>query len=70
MNTKIKWYSTTILIPFGKLDSILNWCKDNCNDNWKFFTGEFTTTNNVWLVSYEFQFESDKDYMAFMLWNK
>lgn len=54
-----------IEIPYGQLQSILNWCKQNCTSNWK-----FAEDNNSQFGGYEFFFESERDYVAFVLWKK
>lgn len=54
-------YKVLIDFPFGKLEPILNWCRINCTDEWKFEESQ---------AGYAFYFESDRDYITFLMWNK
>lgn len=52
-------YKVEITFPFGKLDSMIDWCTKNCQSEWKFGDSD---------LGYTFWFESDKDYFKFMIW--
>ena len=49
----------------GELSSIVDWCERNCSSDWRFMED----VNNQW-GGYEFLFESEKDYVAFIMWKK
>ena len=58
-------YSIDIYIKHGQLQTLMNWCDENCQDNWVFGLGEFTLVNfdNCW----RFEFNSESDYLLFVL---
>jgi hypothetical protein len=50
---------------------MIEWCERNCVSDWR-YSGE---TNEHWngdtmFFGYEFFFESEKDYVAFLMWKK
>ena len=54
-----KYHSVDIFIPFGKLGSMLDWCKTNCSGDWKFSEeSDF----------YTFYFENPQDCVTFKIW--
>ena len=55
-------YKTNIQLEYGKLKAIIDWCADNCTDEWKFDETDGS--------SYDFYFESERDYVAFIMWKK
>ena len=69
-------HKTKIDIPYGKLDSILSWCKTNCESDWQFDSGaEYLAGLGASYRAksshaYDFYFESEKDYVAFVIWKK
>jgi hypothetical protein len=67
-------HQSKLTIPFGKLQSVLDWCNHNCEKDWAwsqsgsdspFFYSDIHRP--VLYVDYTFSFESDKDYLAFIL---
>lgn len=56
----LDWHFVEIELPYGELGPHMDWCKRNCNQEW--------------LVSldgnYRFFFESEKDYINFLIWKK
>jgi hypothetical protein len=53
-------------LPFGSLGPLMDWCKQNCSDTWFFSdNSDFAGQGN-----YKFYFESEKDYVNFMLFKK
>jgi len=66
--TQTNLYRISIPLPYGKLQETIDWCIRNCEATWQFdpfFPGyEFNSDNT------EFLFESEKDYIAFLLWKK
>ena len=69
-------HKTKIDIPYGKLDSILSWCKTNCESDWQFdsvveyLEGYDASYREKGTSTYDFYFESEKDYVAFVVWKK
>lgn len=58
-------FKANIDVPYGELQPIVDWCERNCSSEWFFMED----ANNQW-GGYEFVFESDRDFVAFLLWNK
>ena len=63
-------HKANITIEFGQLQKIVDWCERNCVSEFWYSGG-----NDIWdgdrlYYEYEFYFESDKDYFAFMIWKK
>lgn len=68
-------YNVDIDLPYGELNSILEWCKKNCSNEWGFSFSNASYNNSANNTSYpkcqwEFFFESKKDYVAFLIWKK
>lgn len=61
-------YKTSLSIPYGQLKDVISWCQTNCQEDWRFQE----TTNNIdpRLLHYDFYFENEKDYVAFLIWKK
>lgn len=55
-----------INLPFGELQPILNWCDKNCLGNYQYMEDPNGEMYNSWI----FFFESERDYVAFILWKK
>jgi hypothetical protein len=58
-------HKVTIAPVHGQLAGIISWCERNCTSDWR-FTEDI---NNQW-GGYVFLFESERDYVAFLVWNK
>lgn len=73
-------YQSNLTIPFGKLQTVLDWCNHNCEKNWN-YKDDTGLKSERWLtdahsqynifdhlsIDYIFSFESEKDYIAFIL---
>ena len=59
-------HKSKISVPFGELQSIIDWCDNNCTDRWRYMEDPDGTMYNSWI----FFFESERDYVAFTLWRK
>ena len=64
-------HKANVNVEFGQLSATVEWCKRNCVADWR-YSGE---TNEHWngdtaFFGYEFFFESEKDYVAFLMWKK
>lgn len=63
-------YQTKISLPYGELNSIIEWCQSNCEYNWQFDFSDDMHYNDKNLPEYRFEFESEKDYITFLVWKK
>lgn len=68
-------YHTKINLPYGELNPLLDWCKKNCEEEWKFNFTEPTSfvlpsISDETATTWEFYFESKRDYTNFLLWKK
>lgn len=60
-------YTTPIIIPYGQLQSIIEWCSDNCKYDWNF---SVVTPDRAYRWEYVFEFEDERDYVTFCVWKK
>jgi formylmethanofuran dehydrogenase subunit E-like metal-binding protein len=65
-NTK-EIYKTTIDIPYGQLQTMIEWCQHHCESNWHFSVINEAGSENG---KYGFSFESEKDYITFLMFKK
>jgi hypothetical protein len=63
-------YKTSIDLPFGKLRSVVEWCTTNCMKNWAFDISDDHYAGEKQIPSYDFRFESEKDYITFLVYQK
>ena len=56
---------TSISIPWGELQQVIDWCDSNCTQMWRF---AIITDAGEQSGNYRFEFDSDKDFVKFMLW--
>ena len=64
-------HKANVNVEFGQLTPMIECCERNCISDWR-YSGE---TNEHWngdtmFYGYEFLFESEKDYVAFLMWKK
>ncbi len=64
-------HKANIAIEFGQLTPMIERCERNCEGDWQ-YSGE---TNEHWdgdkmFFAYDFFFESERDYVAFLMWQK
>ncbi len=57
-----------INVQYGQLQPVLDWCDRNCEADWRYvdLVGDQDSATGRW----EFLFESEKDYVAFLMWKK
>ena len=55
-----------IHIDYGELQPILDWCDRNCESEYRYLDIDYASDTGRW----EFLFESEKDYVAFLMWKK
>jgi hypothetical protein len=60
-------FSTNIKIGFGELKPMLDWCDSNCKDCVEYAVIESAGQD---AGSYQFFFDSERDYINFILWKK
>lgn len=60
-------YQTDVDIKYGQLSNMLDWCTDNCTDEWG-----YTVIDSAGEQPgiYSFKFMSEKDYVTFLVWKK
>lgn len=58
-------FAKEITKPFGKLDSVLDWCKSELTGDWRWQLIDVST--DVRPGRYCFFFDSERDYFAFTL---
>lgn len=54
-------HRTKICVPHGELRSVMDWCTQHCEQEWRVSITE---------TDYTFYFESEKDFVTFMIWKK
>lgn len=61
-------HKANISAPFGQLQPVLDWCERNCEGDYRFIdlVGDQDSAAGHW----EFLFESERDYVAFIMWQK
>ena len=55
-----------IHIEYGELQPVLDWCERNCEAEYRYLDIDYHSDQGRW----EFLFESEKDYVAFLMWKK
>jgi hypothetical protein len=55
-----------IHIDYGHLQPVLDWCERNCEAEYRYLDIDYDSDKGRW----EFLFESEKDYVAFLMWKK
>ncbi len=58
-------YSTEIAKPFGGIDFVISWCKQEMLEDWRWQV--IRTSTDQLPGRYVFYFDSDRDYLAFIL---
>lgn len=64
---------TPILIEFGKLKEVMDWCRTNCSSNWhlnEVNPGIYAYEMSNFVLNannYVFEFEDERDYILFKL---
>jgi hypothetical protein len=58
-------HKANVSVPYGQLQPIVEWCDRNCTSEWRYMEDHNDQYN-----SWEFFFESEKDYVAFLIWKK
>lgn len=58
-------HATEIIKPFGVLESVLDWCKSELVDDWRWQLVE--VSSDIKPGRYIFYFDDERDYLAFVL---
>jgi len=61
-------HKANINIPYGHLQPVLDWCERNCEGDYRFV--DLVSDQDSDTGRWEFVFESDRDYVAFLMWQK
>jgi hypothetical protein len=70
MSTTTHQVKIEVAIQFGKLQSVLDWCNQNCNAAWHYRESPFFWISSSFApanYNYTFYFDSHKDSVAFLL---
>jgi len=59
-------FSEKVELPYGKLQPLVEWCDRNCSCDWRYMEDPNGDMYNSWV----FLFESERDYVAFIMWKK
>jgi hypothetical protein len=73
--TTTQIYKSNLSIPFGKLQSVLDWCYRNCLEEWSYkddsnlssYNWTQAILSNSHNLDYVFTFHSERDYLAFIM---
>ena len=60
-------YKTDIALQYGKLQPVIDWCEKNCISEWGYIDQSYPPDVSP---DYTFYFESERDYVAFVMWEK
>ena len=60
-------HKANIDIRYGKLQSVVDWCERNCESEYRYLDIDHEYSDSG---RWEFLFESEKDYVAFLMWKK
>jgi hypothetical protein len=58
-------HARQIIKPYGELDKILAWCRSQLSDEWRWQLLEMSSETRP--GRYIFYFDSERDYVAFLL---
>jgi len=58
-------YAMEIVKPFGVIESVLDWCKSELQDEWRWQLVEMSS--DIKPGRYIFFFDDERDYLAFVL---
>lgn len=58
-------YKKEIVRPFGGLSPVIDWCRTECSQDWRWQVKE--GSSNISSGRYTFYFDSERDYVAFLL---
>lgn len=61
-------YKTTVTLPFGNLRHIIDWCRNNLKNEFRFEEVVSIGVNETTI--YNVYFETEQDYFTFVIWKK
>lgn len=61
-------HKANIVVPYGSLQPVLDWCERNCEADYRYV--DILAGDDSDAGRWEFLFESEKDYVAFLMWQK
>lgn len=59
-------FEKSVDLPWGELQNVVQWCQAHCQKDWTF--AMLQLPSNHASGQYLFKFESEKDYINFILW--
>jgi len=62
-------HKASVDVQYGQLQPIIDWCERNCEADYRYMdinNDDRETAAGRW----EFLFESERDYVAFLMWKK
>jgi hypothetical protein len=62
-------HKANISVQYGQLQPVVDWCERNCQGDWRYMDLNSDEHDNA-TGNWEFLFESDRDYVAFLIWQK
>ena len=62
-------HKANISVQYGQLQPVLDWCERNCEGDYRYIDINNPEHDNA-TGRWEFLFESEKDYVAFLMWKK
>mgnify|MGYP003349982524 FL=1 len=58
-------HAQEIVKPFGEIEHVLDWCKSELQDEWRWQLVDVSSTNRP--GRYIFYFDNDRDHFAFVM---
>lgn len=65
MNNTTEIHKTKVELGYGRLRTVMEWCRENCAYDWHISDVSFDLRRNV--STYEFSFSGEQDAMMFEL---
>ena len=61
-------HKANVVLPYGGLTPVVEWCDRNCTGEWRYM--DILNGDDSDAGRWEFLFESERDYVAFLMWKK
>ena len=58
-------YRSEVTIPYGNLKEVVSWCDRNCSGDYRYMEDP----NGEMYTSWVFFFDTERDYVAFLMWH-
>ena len=64
-------HKANVDVHYGQLQPVIDWCERNCEAEYRYLDIDYhSDTYHSDTGRWEFLFESEKDYVAFLMWKK